>query len=220
MRDAESRFETLRMTVVERRIAARGETGIRSTLWLRHPGRSRLVQGEADGPARGGYQAWIGDGETITHYDADANVVRTRHRLAIPRGADSDRDLPSFGRVYRPMTPLPTGSIVDTFVHPHGLCRNVLATGELWDEGLDAVAGREVGVLRCDHPRTAKMLADRPDHQLVVAFDRVTGLVLLLEERSGGQVTRHAEVTSLSLDEPIHDETFELHLSPEVRRLY
>ena len=220
MRDAESRFSTLRMTVLERRAVARGEVEVQSTLWLRHPGRSKLIQGQPEGPARGGYQAWLGDGEVLTHYDADANVVRSRPRLAIPVGADSATDLPAFGRLYRPLTPLPTGTVVDTFVHPHGLCRNVLWTGELRDEGVDAVAGREVRVLRCDHPRASRVLADRPDHRLVVGVDRVTGLVLLLEERIGDQVTHRAEVTSLSLDQPIGDEVFELHLPSDVRRLY
>ncbi|HVA84837.1 MAG TPA: hypothetical protein VNF73_00820, partial [Candidatus Saccharimonadales bacterium] len=131
MRDAEQRFETLRMTIVDRHIAARGDTVSRTNAWVRHPGSSRVVVGDAEGPARGGYQAWVIQGDTVTHYDADANVMRSRPRLSIPAGADTDGDLPTFARVYRPRTPLPTGSLADTFVHPHGFCRNVLATGTL-----------------------------------------------------------------------------------------
>lgn len=220
MRDAERRFETLRMTLVDRRAGARTDTVTRATLWLRHPGRSKLVAGDPEGRTRGGYQVWIGDGETVTHYDADANVVRSRPRLAAPVGAHSDEALPPSSRVYRPLTPLPSGTVADTFVHPYGLCRNVLSTGRLGTAGVDTIAGREAVLIRCDHPRTAKVLADRPDHRIVVGVDRVTGLVLLLEEWMGDRVTRRAEVTSLALDEPIGDDTFELHLSSDVRRLY
>ena len=221
MRDAERRFETLRMTVVDRRVEARGETFARTSAWIRHPGHSKLVVGEHHGPVRGGYHVWVGDGETVTHYDADANVVRSRPRLTMPRGSATDSDLPAFGRVYEPLTPLPAGSLVDTFVHPHGFCRNVLTTGRLSMQGIaSGAARREMQLLRCDHPRSTKVLTDRPDHWLLVGVDRTTGLVLLLEEHVGEVTTRRAEVTSLALDEPLGDEVFELHVSEDVRRLY
>jgi hypothetical protein len=221
MRDAEQRFDTLRMTIVDRRIAARGDTVDRVNVWLRHPGSSRVVVGEPDGPARGGYQVWVVQGDTVTHYDADANVVRSRPRLSIPAGADTNDDLPTFGRVYRPRTALPVGTLADTFVHPHGFCRNVLASGALSAAGVaTSSGGREMALIRCDHPRSAKILVDRPDRWLLVGADRATGLILLLEEHVGEELTRRAEVTALSLDEPMGDEVFALHVSAGVRRLY
>ena len=227
MRDAEQRFDTLRMTIVDRRIGARGDTTGRADVWVRHPGSSKVVVGKVVvGKVEGNasqavYDAWAIDGDTVTHFDADANVVRSRPRLPIPRGADTDRDLPAFGRVYHPLTPLPAGTLADTFVHPHGFCRNVLATGRLSLPGIvTGAAGREMTLVRCDHPRSAKMLVDRPDRWLLVGVDRATGLVLLLEEHAGDELTRRAEVTALVLDEPIGDEVFTLHVSDGVRRLY
>ncbi len=221
MRDAEQRFDTLRMAILDRQIGARGETVTRSDVWVRHPGSSRVVVGDPDGQTRAARHAWVINGDTVTHLDADANVVRSRPHLPIPRGADSDEDLPTFGRVYRPLTPLPAGTLADTFVHPHGFCRNVLATGSLSLAGITTgVAGREMTLVRCDHPRSAKVLVDRPDRWLLVGADRATGLVLLLEEHVGGEVTRRAEATSVALDEPMGDEVFTLHVSGGVRRLY
>lgn len=221
MRDAEQRFETLRMTIVDRRLSASGDLVERVNVWVRHPGASRVVVGRADGPARGGYHVWIVRDDTVTHYDADANVVRSRPRLSIPAGADSDDNLPAFGRVYRPRTALPAGSLADTFVHPHGFCRNVLASGDLSTAGIATSAdGREMALVRCDHPRSATILVDRPDHWLLVGADRATGLILLLEEHVREELTRRAEVTALALDEPIGDEAFVLHASADVRRLY
>ncbi len=226
MRIAEQRFDTLRMTIVDRRFGARGDTVGRADVWVRHPGTCRVVVGEMEGPSQPGpsqaiYEAWVIDGGAVTHYDADANVVRSRPHLPIPRGADIDHDLPAFGRVYYPLTPLPAGTLADTFVHPHGFCRNVLATGRLSLPGIvTGAAGREMTLVRCDHPRSAKVLVDRPDRWLLVGADRATGLLLLLEEHMGDEPTRRAEVTALALDEPMGDEIFTLHVSDGVRRLY
>ena len=125
----------------------------------------------------------------------------------MPAGADTNADLPTFGRVYRPRTALPAGSLADAFVHPHGFCRNVLATGALSTAGIaTSSGGREMTLVRCDHPRSAKILVDRPDRWILVGADRETGMILLLEEHVGDELTRRAEVTSLSLDEPLGDE--------------
>ena len=221
MRDAEQRFDSLRMTILDRQVEARGETVTRSDVWVRHPGSSRVVVGDPEGQTRAARHAWVVNGDTVTHLDADAKVVRSRPHLPIPRGADSDDDLPAFARVYRPLTPLPAGTLADTFVHPHGFCRNVLATGRLSLAGVaTGAAGREMTLVRCDHPRSAKMLVDRPDRWLLVGADRSTGLILLLEEHVGDELTRRAEVTSLALDEPMGDELFALHVSGNIRRLY
>jgi hypothetical protein len=75
-------------------------------------------------------------------------------------------------------------------------------------------------LLRSDHPRTSHVLTDRPDHWLEVGVDRQTGLILLLAEHVGDQMTRHAEAVSVGIDEPIGDEAFRLHISNDTRVLY
>ena len=129
-------------------------------------------------------------------------------------------DLPSFARVYAPRTMLPMETLADTFVHPYGLCRNVLATGGLTLLGTTDRNGREAWLVRCDQPRRAEVLNDRPDRVLEVGVDRLSGLILLLIERYGETVTRQAEVTDLSLDAPMADEVFVLHAPDTARRLY
>jgi hypothetical protein len=42
------------------------------------------------------------------------------------------------------------------------------------------------------------VLNDRPDRVLEVGVDRLSGLIVLLIERFGETVTRHAEVTDLT----------------------
>jgi len=64
------------------------------------------------------------------------------------------------------------------------------------------------------------VLTDRPDHWLEVAVDTQTGLILLLAEHVGTQTTRRAEVTVVSIDDPIPDSVFNLHLSSDVRVIY
>jgi hypothetical protein len=80
--------------------------------------------------------------------------------------------------------------------------------------------GREAILLRCDHPRTSHVLTDRPDHWLEIGVDLQTGLIVLLAEHVGDQMTRHAEATMVNLDERIADEAFTIHLSADTRRIY
>ena len=101
-----------------------------------------------------------------------------------------------------PQTALPAETVADTFVHPNGFCRNVLRTGVVYRRGTASLAGgRETILLRCDHPRTSHLLLDRPDHWLEVGVDAQTGMILLLAEHVGDRITRHAEATSVRLDE-------------------
>ena len=221
MRDAERRFQTLRMRIVDTTYGAAGASTEITELWLRHEGHAKVVtrRGEAAGVARD-FHVWTGDGRTVKTYDAGANTASIRPVRARVRGA-TDADLPSFARIYTPLTPLPMETLAEVFVHPHGYCRNVLATGRLELLGASRLAGgRDAFVLRCDHPRTSHVLTDRPDHWLEVGVDRMLGVILMLAEGVGRRVTRHAEVRDLSLDERIGDETFELYLSPDVRMIY
>ena len=219
MRDAELRFGTLRMRIVDRSASAAGEAVETHEIWLRHPGFAKVVTRFDTTAARGASLVWVGDGRVVRTYDARSNTTSERPVRPRPEGL-TDEALPAFSRVYQPRTQLPMESLPDTFIHPHGFCRNVLTTADLVLLGTARLRGRETYVLRADHPRRAEVLNDRPDHWLELAVDRLTGLILLLTEHVGEQVSRHAEVTDLTLDAPLSDDVFVLHVSSEVRRLF
>ncbi|CAN5813146.1 hypothetical protein BH24CHL6_BH24CHL6_02990 [soil metagenome] len=218
MAEAELRFDSLRMRIVDRRAGTQGEEIETSEIWLRHPGHAKVVSGR-DSAGRD-FDVWVTDGETVRTYDARTDLATNRRLPAAPVGS-ADPALPPFAQIYPAVTRLPSETLADTFVHPNGFCRNVLATGRLRQRGTALLAGeRESILLRCDHPRTSHVLTDRPDHWLEVAVDRQTGLLLLLAEHIGARMTRHAEVVSLALDEPIGDEAFRIHVSADTKTLY
>jgi hypothetical protein len=219
MRDAELRFETLRMRLLEQTWGTAGEHHETIELWLRHPGQVKIVT-RAGGPLTRDFRISVSDGQTLRTFDARANTATERPIRHGVVGA-TDPDLPAFARVYVPRTALPIDSVVDAFVHPHGFVRRVLQSGDTTILGTALLGpGRESFVLRCDHPRISHLLTDRPDHRLEVGVDRMTGLQMLQIERIGDRVTHHTEVTDLELDGPIPDEAFLLHISSDVRRLY
>jgi hypothetical protein len=219
MAEAELRLHSLRMRIVDRRFNAHGEETETSEVWLRHPGLAKVVQTRGDGSGRD-YDVWVSDGTVVQTYTGLNHLVTRRTVLPRPVGA-ADDDLPGYARIYVPVTPLPPETLAETFVHPHGFCRNVLATGVLRSLGTAALAGeREALLLRCDHPRTSHVLTDRPDHWLEVAVDRQTGMILLLAEHVGGRITRHGEVVALALDERLGDEVFTVHVSADTTKLY
>jgi hypothetical protein len=218
-REAELRVRTLRLTIDEQVVNARGTQAIRHELVLRHPGQARVTTRMSSEPLSRDYRVWLSDGQTVTSFDARSNVASIRARRPRVAGSDDVR-LPGFAQGYVPLTPLPSGSLADTFVHPHGLFRTVLVTGPLAVVGVQAVAGHEAVVVRARHPRSAKVLADRPDHSIEVGIGRDSGFLLSLTERFGEQVTRHAEVTRLELDPTLFDSAFELRLPADVRRVY
>ena len=219
MSDAELRFTSLRMRIGDRTETAHGEQVETTELWLRHPGRAKvLTRPDGDAP-RQDSRVWLCDSETIQTYDSAANIHSVRPVRGRPDGLTRP-DLPSFARVYDPLTLLPAETLVDTFVHPHGFCRNVLATGTLTLLGTTRLRDRETWLIRCDQPRRTEVLTDRPDRSVEVGVDRLTGIIVLLIERIGDNVTRHAEVTDLSVDAPIGDDVFVLHVPDTARRLY
>jgi hypothetical protein len=218
-RDAERRFGSLRMRIEERVITARGEELTIHEVLIRHPGMARVDRRSSEEPLSRDYDVWIGDGETVRSYAARDRRASVRGRPARLVGADR-ADLPGFARLREPLTALPPESLPETFVHPHGLMRNVLVTGALTVLGTAPIGEREAWVVRADRPRSTLVLTDRPDRWLEVGFDRQTGLLLLLVEHVGETVTRHAEVTSLDLDPTIPDEAFRLHLGADVRVLF
>ena len=218
-REAELRVSSLRMTIEERSLNARGDDLVRHEILVRHPGLARMTSARSDDPLSDDYDIWIGNGDEVSTYSARHKLASRRPRQSRVLGADAE-DLPAYARTREPLTNLPPGSMAETFIHPHGIFRNVLVTGSLAVLGTRMVADREVIVVQADHPRSAKVLVDRPDRTVQVGIDRATGFLLLLIEQVGDTVTHHAEVTSLELDPDIPDSAFELHLSSDVRMLY
>jgi hypothetical protein len=218
-REAELRVRSLRMDIEEHVVDTSGAETIVHEIQLRHPGHARVATRRSLEPLARDYDIWVSDGETVTTYRADRKLASVRKHRDRVAGSD-DRGLPTFARQYAPLTQLPPGSLADAFIHPHGLFRSVLVTGPLAIVGVQQVAGREAIIVRAQHPRAAKVLVDRPDRSLEVGIGRDSGFVLLLSERIGDAVTRHAEVTSLEIDPVILDSAFELRLPSDVRKVY
>jgi hypothetical protein len=218
-REAELRVQTLRMRIEDRVVSAKGEQVTIYDVQLRHPGQARVTTRRGAEELSRDYDIWLSDGVTATSYQAARKVASVRRLPARVVGSDRP-DLPPFARQYVPLTRLPAGSLAETFIHPHGLFRNVLVTGPLAVVGTREVAGREAVVVRSRHPRSAKVLVDRPDRTVEVGIARDSGFVVLLVERVGDTVTRHAEVTALELDPTLFDSAFELKLPADVRKVY
>jgi len=218
-REAELRVSALRMVIEEQVMTARGEERLSHEIWVRHPGQARVMTKRGSEMPSRDYEVWLLDTDAVTTYHAARKLASRRPRQRHVVGFD-EADLPAFARQREPLTALPPGSLADTFIHPHGLFRHVLVTGPLRVLGTQEVGGREAIIVRASHPRTAKVLVDRPDHSLDVGIGRAAGFLVLLEERIGGAVTRHAEVTDLDLDPAIPPATFELRLPADARRLY
>jgi hypothetical protein len=64
------------------------------------------------------------------------------------------------------------------------------------------------------------MAGDRPDHRLVLAVDRETGVVTRLEERYGTALSRLATATELSPDATIPDSAFALSIPATAAMIY
>jgi outer membrane lipoprotein-sorting protein len=219
MRDAERRFETLRMRIEERVYAVRGEQLAAMDVALRHPGEARVVTTEPGQGAAGRHELWISDGEIVRTYSAVHKLGTSRPVRNRVRGLDPDR-FPGRSTVYDPITPLPMETLAELFVHPAGYAQNVLTTGECWISGTDSVAGREAIVLECDHPRSVETTVDRPDYHVQVSIDRQEGLLTRLVESVGGEVTRVAEVTYLEPDAALPATTFDFEFPEGTTILY
>ncbi len=219
MRDAELRFATLFMRIEDRTTGARGEDLVTLDVTLRHPGDARVRTSRADPDGKAEYEVWISDGEIVRTYSGVHKLGTQRPIRNRPRGLD-DPDLPGTSKVYEPVTPLPAETLPKTFIHPAGFCQNVLATGRCIVTGSDVVEGREAILLECDHPRVTELPGDRPDHQLFLAVDRETGVILRLIESIGGVLTREALVTDLSPDAPLTPSAFHFVFPTGTTMLY
>jgi outer membrane lipoprotein-sorting protein len=219
MRDAELRFETLRMRIEEHTWTTRGEEVLVADVTLRHPGEAKVL---TSNPAAGttGYEVWVSDGTTVQTYVAARRIATRRPARPMVRGVADARDLPGRSRVYVPVTPLQMESLPELFIHPAGYCQNVLGTGRCAVTGTTVVAGREAIVLECDHPRTIEVTADRPDFRIRIAVDRADGVILRLEESIGGLTTRDAVVTSYVPNAPLPPSAFAFSLPSDATRIY
>lgn len=219
MRDAELRFGTLRMRILDRVANARGDDEVEIDVALRHPGHAKVTTSRPGELLGGHYEIWISDGDLVRTYAAAHKLGTQRPIRNRPRGLD-DPDFPGTARVYEPVTALPMETLPDTFVHPAGYCQNVLATGRCAVIGTELLIDREAVLLTCDHPRTIEIAGDRPDHTIELAVDRATGVILRLVETIGGSVTRHAEVDELSPDASLPPSTFEFVFPSGTTMLY
>jgi len=218
MRDAELRFETLRMRIEERTYGAR-DVVVRMDVTVQHPAHARIVTSEPSGRAVAPSEVWLSDGETIWTYSTTHKLATKRPVRPRVRGLESG-GMPSWSMVYEPVTPLPAETLPELFIHPAGYCQNVLATGDCWIAGTDLVEGREAILVECDHPRAVERFVDRPDYHIQVAADRETGVILRLAESVSGELTRLATVTLLDPDARLQPGAFDLDLPEGTTVLY
>jgi outer membrane lipoprotein-sorting protein len=219
MRDAESRFATLRLRIEERTITGRGEELVVVDVALRHPGAAKVTTTRPGPGPIGDYEVWASDGELVRTYSGIHRIGTERPVRNRPRGLD-DRDLPGTAKVYEAITPLPAETLPETFVHPAGYCQNVLATGNCGVTGADIIRGREAVLLTCLHPRAIELPADRPDFRIDLAVDRETGIIVRLTESMAGQVTRDALVTDLQPDAALPASVLEFAFPSNATMLY
>jgi outer membrane lipoprotein-sorting protein len=219
MRDAELRFATLRMRILERALTTHGEDVTQVDVMLRHPGHAKVTTSRPDEVVGGHYEIWVSDGDIVRTYAAAHKLGTQRPIRNRPRGLD-DPDLPGMARIYEPVTPLPMETLPDTFVHPGGFCQNVLATGPCRITGVGQALGRATVMLRSDHPRTVELPGDRPDHRFDITVDRETGLILRLIETIEETITRDAVVTDLDLNAPLPPSAFDFVFPTGTTMLY
>lgn len=222
MRDAELRFDTLRMRIEEHSFGTAGEQVAIVEVALRHPDLARVTTSEASTGLSKSYEIWISDGSTVRTYSATHRLGTERpvRRMVVGVSGRESRDLPGPSRVYAPVTALPMETLPETFIHPAGYCQNVLSTGDCRITGYTTVGDREAIVIECDHPRTIEMAADRPDFRIRIAVDRADGVILRLEESIGGEPTRDAIVTEFEPDTNLPPSTFDFAFPTGTTMLY
>jgi hypothetical protein len=219
MRDAELRFATLRMRIVERAQTTRGEDSATMEVAMRHPGQAKVTTTRDAHAGKAEYEIWISDGDLVRTYAAAHRLGTQRPIRNRPRGLH-DSDIPGTSKVYEPLTALQMETLPETFVHPAGFCQNVLATGRCRVSGSEQIGGREVVLLESEHPRTTEVATDRPDYHLSIAVDRETGVILRFDESVGGVVTRHAEVIDFGPDAPLQPSAFQFVFPTGTTMLY
>lgn len=222
MRDAELRFETLRMRIVDTTQTSRGQQEVNIDTVLRHPGWAKVTTSKPQRGTAGNYEIWFCDGETIRTYSAPRRLGTERPVPPVVEGVEgkAGRDLPGWARFYRPLTGLQPETLADAFVHPGGFLQNVVATGAARIVPSEPVLGRETIGVRCDHPRTSQVHFDRPDVVIDLVVDRDTGVILRQTETIGGRVTRQATVLDFAPDALLPPSAFDFRFPADARMLF
>ncbi len=188
MRDAELRFETLRMRIEEHAWNTRGEERSVIEVSLRHPGEVKVLSSIPAHGTTGSYDVWVSDGATVQTYVASRKVGTRRPVRPMVRGVADHANCRAV-RVYVPAHSL-GGDAAELFIHPR-LLSEELATGCARSQA-PRWYGREASC-RCP-PGAIELVADvgLPDRS------RWTGRRLIPPPRGvdGRRVTRDAIVTS------------------------
>jgi hypothetical protein len=211
---AERRFRTLRLRIEERTVTAAGE-GLGSVELLIDRPHARVTTVHP----QGGYEVWLTDGADVRGYNAVTNTTTRRPHRAAPTGLD-DSGLPQNSRVPTDMGPLPGKGWATSFVRPGSFCSSVLAGAVLGAVHETSLAGRVALTIEAAAPRAVALEGDRADFRFRVTFDRLTGVLLGVEEFRGAHLVRSALCTAFEADASIPASAFDLELPPDVVTLY
>lgn len=85
MAQAELRFDSLRMRIVDRQVTSHGEESVTHEVWLRHPGFAKIVSTRGDA-SDGDYDVWVSDTGDRAHVQCAG-----ADRDAAPRPAATGR---------------------------------------------------------------------------------------------------------------------------------
>ena len=211
---AERRFRTLRLRIEERTVTAAGESLGSVELLIDRP-HARVTTAHP----QGGYEVWLTDGTDVRGFNAVTNTTTRRPHRAAPTGLD-DSGLPQNSRVPTNMGPLPGKGWATSFVRPGSFCSSVLAGAVLGAVHETQIAGRVALTIEAAAPRAVALDGDRADFRFRVTFDRLTGVLLGVEEFRGAHLVRSALCTAFEADASIPASAFDLELPPDVVTLY
>jgi len=211
---AERRVRTLRMRIEERTVSAAGDAITEFELLVSRP-HARVTTRKPNGT----YEIWATDGTIVDGYNAATKTATRRPHRAAPTGLD-DRELAAHSRIPDGLGPLPAKGWATTFVRPSSFCNSVLAGALLGNVRAATVAGRAALIIDAAAPRTVELAGDRADFRYEVAFDRLTGMLLAVDEYRGARLTRSTAVTALEIDAPIPVSAFVVELPADAVALY
>jgi hypothetical protein len=155
----------------------------------------------------------------VRGYNAVTNTTTRRPHRAAPTGLD-DSGLPQNSRVPTNMGPLPGKGWATSFVRPGSFCSSVLSGAVLGAVYETNLAGRVALTIEAAAPRAVALDGDRADFRFRVTFDRLTGVLLGVEEFRGAHLVRSALCTAFEADASIPASAFDLELPPDVVTLY
>ena len=216
--DAERRIRTLRARVEERSTTAGGASHVDTEVLLERP-RLRVTTIKREGANAGGYDVWSTDGAFVEQFSSATKTHTRRPVRSAPAGLD-DADLPAASALRNVGDPLPAKSWATTMLRPGNFCSGVLATGTLGAVSETTLAGRAALQIDSAAPRAIGLDGDRADFRYHVAFDRVTGAILAIEELRGERVVRSAVVTSFVTDASIPTAAFDLEIPTDAVGVY